>query len=70
MIAFPPTPIPVVTPLGDGYVVYVTDGGMGENDCVTVAMCDGGQWRHFVSSDIKSFHNSTYGIQKKKEELA
>lgn len=63
-IAFPPFPIPIVTPLGDGYVVYVETNPTWENDSITVALCDGGQWRHFNSGDIKSFHNSTYGIQK------
>lgn len=64
MIAFPPYPIQVVTPLGDGYVVYIESNTTWENDCITVALCDSGQWRHFNSGDIKSFHNSTYGIKK------
>lgn len=64
MIAFPPFPIPVVTPLGDGYVVYIESNPTWENDCITVALCEGGQWRHFTTDQIKSFHNSTYGIKK------
>lgn len=64
-VTFCPFPLPVVTPLGEGYVVYITEGPMWENDCVTVALLDGGQWRHFSSNDIKSFHNQTYGITKK-----
>lgn len=63
-IAFFPDPVPVVTPLGDGYAIYVKANGMFENDEVTVALKEGGQWRHFSSSDIKSYHNSTYGIKK------
>lgn len=64
-VAFPPYPLPVTTPLGDGYVVYINDNNLWENDEVCVALCDGGQWRHFNTSDIKSYHNSTYGILKK-----
>lgn len=63
-ISFPPYPIPVVTPLGDGYVVYIKDNGMHDNDEICVALCDSGQWRHFNSGDIKSTNNSTYGIKK------
>jgi hypothetical protein len=63
-LVFPPYPLPVVTPLGDGYVIYINDNNLWENDEVCVALCDGGQWRHFSTGDIKSFHNSTYGIKK------
>lgn len=64
-ITFAPFPIPVVTPLGDAYIVYIETNPIWENDCITVALCDGGQWRHFNSGDIKSFNNSTYGITQK-----
>lgn len=67
-VTYPPYPLSVITPLGEGYVVYVNDNNLWENDEVCVALCDGGQWRHFSTSDIKSFHNSTYGIQKQKHE--
>lgn len=65
-ITFPPYPLPVETPLGPGYVVFINDNNLWENDEVCVALCDGGQWRHFNTSDIKSFHNSTYGITKQR----
>jgi hypothetical protein len=58
------SPVPVVTPLGEGYAIYVTSGGTMEDDCWAVALCDGGQVRHFISSDIKIWNNSTYGIKK------
>lgn len=64
MIVFAPYPIPVVTPLGDAYVVYVKCNMMNENDEVCVALKEGGQWRHINSGDVKSFHNETYGIKK------
>jgi hypothetical protein len=65
VVTFPPYPIPVVTPLGGGYVVYITSNNLYENDEVCVALEDSGQWRHFLTSDIKSWHNATYQIHKK-----
>lgn len=61
-IVFPPYPLPVVTPLGDGYVVYIKCNGMYENDEVCVALREEGQWRHFNTSQIKMYHNGTYDI--------
>lgn len=58
-------PIPVVTPIGDGFAIYVKSNGMFEDDEWCVAMCEDGQVRHFVSSQIKLWHNKTYGIEKK-----
>ena len=57
-------PMPVVTPLGEGYALYVVHNGMLENDEWTVAMCGDGQVRHFTSAQIKVHVNSTYGIGK------
>jgi len=37
---------------------------MWENDEVCVALDDGGQWRHFNTGQIQSWHNATYGITK------
>jgi hypothetical protein len=66
MIAFAPYPIPVITPLGEAYVIYVSHSPVFENDEVTCALCEGGQWRTFSTADIKSHHNATYGITKNK----
>lgn len=66
LVSFPDNPIPVITPLGPGYVVYVKSNGMFENDEVCVAMDDDGQWRHFNTGQIKSYRNETYGINKQK----
>lgn len=65
MITVLEIPIPVVTPLGDGYVVYIRENGMWENDEVCVAMMNDGQWRHFNTDQIKSWHNGTYDINTK-----
>lgn len=63
-IAFAPFLIHVETPLGSGHVVYIESNPIWENDCITVALSDGGQWRYFNTSQIKSFHNQTYNITK------
>lgn len=57
-------PIPVVTPIGNGYAIYVTHNGMFEDDEWAVTMEEDGQVRHFVSSQIKIWFNGTYGIGK------
>lgn len=57
-------PIPVYTPLGPAYAIYVTANGMFENDEFTCAMLADGQIRHFNSDQIKMWHNKTYGIEK------
>ena len=59
-------PIPVLTSLGDGYVIYVTHSGMFENDVFTVALCEDGQIRHFNTDQVKMYVNATFDIQKGK----
>lgn len=65
MIIFPPYPTPVTTVLGDGYIWYIKQNGMLENDEVAVILNDGGEVKHFLTSQIKIWHNETYGIKKK-----
>lgn len=62
MITFAPFPIPVVTPLGSGYIVYVSRNPIHENDEITVAMDEDGQYRHFNAGQVKAYKNATYGI--------
>lgn len=57
-------PIPCTTPLGDGYVWYIKDGGMFENDEYTVVLLAGGQIKHFTGDQINIYHNETYCIKK------
>ena len=57
-------PIPVGTSLGDGYCIYVKSNGMFEDDEWCVCLNTDGQVRHFVSSQIRIWHNETYGIKK------
>jgi hypothetical protein len=61
-------PIPVVTPMGDGYAIYVESGGMFENDVWTICMSANGKVRHFTSDQIKIWQNATFGIKKGDEE--
>ena len=65
MITFVDFPLPVVTEQGDGYVLYVKENGMFENDEWCVCMTVDGSVKHFVSSQIKVWRNETYGIKKK-----
>ena len=57
-------PMPCTTPLGEGYVWYITEGGMWENDLLTVVLCTGGDVKHFTSDQVRVWHNETYGIKK------
>lgn len=57
-------PIACTTSLGDGYIWYITDGGMWENDIYTIVMSDGGDVKHFTSDQVKIWHNETFRIKK------
>ena len=61
-------PIPVLTELGEGYALYVRDGGTLEKDIWAVVLCEGGFVKHFRSDQIKIHCNATFGITKKKYE--
>ena len=63
-MTFPPSPIPVTTPLGDGYILYISYGGMLENDEITVVLSKGGEIKHFTSDQVRVWKNSTYGIHE------
>lgn len=65
MIFEPKNPIPVVTPEGDGYVLYIKENGMHENDVWTVVLKDSGRVLHFLTNQIKIYNNNTYDIKRK-----
>jgi hypothetical protein len=48
-------PIPVITPLGGGYAIYVSD------------LENGGDILHFRSDQIKIYKNATFDITEKKD---
>ena len=59
-------PMPVVTPVGDGYAIYVESSGMFENDVWTVCLSEDGSIKHFQSSQLKMYQNATFEIKKAK----
>jgi hypothetical protein len=58
-------PIPVVSELGEGLVLYVRDGGPMGNDVCLVAL-DDGRFLHFLWSQLRSVGNATFGIGRPK----
>ena len=58
-------PIPVVVEDGkEGYAIYVSNSGTFENDVWCVVLCEGGIVRHYLSSQIRIYHNATFEINK------
>ena len=59
-------PIPVFIPEENknGYAIYVSNGGTFENDVWCVALCDGGDVRHYLSNQIRIHTNATFNITK------
>lgn len=55
-------PLPVITPLGEGYALYVTESGPYENDIWTIVLCDGGHIKHFNTSQLQIHKNATFEI--------
>lgn len=64
MITFSPSPIPVITELGEGYLLYVESSGQWENDVWTIVMRESGSVKHFNTSQIKIHKNATFDIKK------
>lgn len=58
-------PIPCVTELGDGVILYITSNGFLENDELTVVLLEDGSIKHFTTAQVKIWCNQTYGIKKK-----
>jgi len=57
-------PVPCITPIGEGYIWYITSNGIFENDEFTVVLAANGQVRHFTSDQVKVWYNQTYGIKQ------
>lgn len=58
-------PIPVIVEDNkEGYAIYVTSGGVFENDIWCVALCDGGVVRHYRSDQIRLHNNATLDLKK------
>lgn len=54
-------PIPVITDLGDGMAIYVSDSGTFANDVWAVVL-NNGTIRHFRSDQLRIEKNSTFNI--------
>ena len=61
-------PVPVVTPAGSAYILYVKSNGFLENDEFACVMQEDGSIKHFNSSQIKIWKNATYEIKKSNEQ--
>lgn len=57
-------PIPIVSPIGEGYILYVKSNGYLEEDEFACVMQKDGSIKHFTSSQIKIWKNATYKIEK------
>lgn len=62
-------PLPVATPLGEGYAIYVSNGGEMENDIFCVVL-DDSRILHFRSNDLLYVGNATLGLGKPTSRLA
>ena len=56
-------PIPVITPMGNGYAIYCVNSGMFENDVWTIVLEQGGKVLHFRTDQIRIYKNSTFDIK-------
>jgi len=63
MITFPPYMIPVKTEHGEGFILYVSEGGAFENDCFCVVLKETGKLKHYKTLQITIEQNLTYGIK-------
>lgn len=60
-------PVPCHTPLGDGYVWYITSSDTWDNDVLTIVLCKNGEIKHFTTDQVCIWANATFGIEKKSE---
>lgn len=58
-------PVPVNTIHGKGYVWYVRDGGNWENDIFCIILCNGGEVKHYISTQFSIENNGTFNIYEK-----
>ena len=59
--------IPVNTPLGEGYLLYICNPGMYTNACYAVVL-DDGRIRHFMDHQITVVRNDTLQIYPKESD--
>lgn len=61
-------PMPVRTPLGYGWMIYVRDGGTFSNDVFAIVQEHDGVIRHFKSDQFCVLENPTFDIENKRSE--
>ena len=60
-------PVPVKTPLGYGWMMYVRDGGTWSNDVFAIVLEKDGVIRHFRSDQFAVLRNPTFDIENADE---
>lgn len=60
-------PIPVTTPLGDGLLMYVRDGGTFCNDIFAVVLERDGVIRHMRTDQFSVLRNDTFDIKNQND---
>ena len=58
-------PIPVLTDIGHGWLMYVRDGGTWSNDVFAVVLEKDGIIRHMRTDQFKVLQNNTFDIENK-----
>lgn len=58
--------IPCKVEHGDGYVLYVNEGGGWENDVYAVVLCETGKIRHYTTTQVTIYQNLTFDIKNPK----
>lgn len=61
-------PIPVKTPIGYGYLLYVRDGGTYSNDIFAVVLEKDGVIRHMRTDQFRILRNDTFDIENPENE--
>jgi hypothetical protein len=56
-------PIPLITPHGLGYAIYVSNSGTYDNDVWAVALKETGEIKHYNTSQLKIEKNGTFEIK-------
>ena len=56
-------PIPLITPHGNAYAIYVTNSSTFENDVITCVLCETGEIKHYNTSQLRMCKNGTFDIK-------
>jgi hypothetical protein len=60
-------PIPLITPHGQAYAIYVESGGIFENDILTCVLKETGEIKHYTTAQVIVSKNGTFDIKNKDE---